>query len=446
MAESLNSPSSQANRRMTVIAALVVLSAGWFMWRAVLNSSPGRLDFVLVYSASRAWVTGANPYDLQDIARVWTEAGGPESRGPMTRVFPHLIYPPTTLLMLAPFGALPWKLAEPAWVIANVLFLGATIWAIASLAGFRRGQLRLLLFIAVSLCFMPVHTAFRHGQTPLYPLALITIGLALSRGAGQIGSGLLHSAATLIKPQMGLPFIALEFVRWRLRAVLWALAGLVIISAVSVLPFMLKGIDWWSSWQLNLQAVTAPGNQLDPTPANEWRYQMINLHVPLHGFIADRTVVNALVMAVVGVLGAVFFFWPPLSWKSVRPPLLMSASIVAVLSLLFVYHRYYDAVLLLLPLAWALGRVADRRNDRPGWLMLALIVPFMVNSATAIYWLDDTGRLPTWLMESTFWRIAVIPHQGWAILLMGVLLAWVRLREFKPSQNDNPATQASRGG
>jgi len=447
MAEPLNSPSSQSRSWVTaIVATLVVLSAAWFTWRAVIDDEPGRLDFVLVYSASRAWVTGANPYDLPDIARVWTESGGPEERGPMSRVFPHLIYPPPTLLMLSPFGALRWRLAEPVWVGANVLFLGVSIWAMARLAGFQRHQRRTWLFVALALAFMPVHTTFRHGQTPLYPLAFIALGLLASRTSRKVGSGLLQGMATLIKPQMGLPFVALEFVRWRFRAVGWAIVGMAIVGAISVMPFMLKGIDWWSAWQENLRAVTAPGNQLDPTPANEWRYQMINLHVALHGFIENRKIVNAMVVAVVVMLGGLFFFWPLRSWKSIRPPLLMSASMVAVLSLMFVYHRYYDAVLLLLPLAWATSQVARRRNDRAGWLMLLLIAPFMLNSASAVYWLDYSGRVPSWLTGSAFWRIAVIPHQGWAILLMGVLLAWVRLREIAPSLNNSPATQASRGG
>jgi len=433
MALSTDSPTSQAvatsHWKVVAWSVLVVVSAVLFTWRAVLDSEPGRLDFVLVYSASRAWVTGANPYDVADIAQVWIDAGGPMDRSPTSRVFPHLIYPPPTLLMLAPFGVLPWAWAEPVWVAANVMFLGVAIWAIASLAGFRWRQHRTWLFLAMALAFMPVHTTFRHGQTPLYPFAFMAVGLWLSRAAGQWAPGLLQGAATLIKPQLGLPFIALEFVRGRFRAVGWALAALAICCFLSVLPFLWKNIDWWSAWQGNLHAVTSPGNQLDPTPANPWRYQMINLHVPLHGFIGNRTVVGALVVAIVVLLGGAFFFHPLRQWKWIRPPLLMSASMVAVLSLLFIYHRYYDAVLLLFPLAWAVGRLGNRRDDRPGWLMLALLLPFMVNSASAMYWLDYSGRMPAWLTGSAFWRVAIIPHQGWAVLLMGVLLAWVRITQ-----------------
>src|SRR5678815_3103692 len=169
-----------------LIAALIGSLALFIVRGPVYETSSG-LDFILLYSASRAWVHGENPYDNEVVKRVWTESGGPAERGPGIRQEPSLIYPPPTLLMMAPFGALPWSIAEPAWIAANIGFLGVSIWSLARLAGFRLNQKRTWVFAIAALLFMPVHTTFRHGQTPLYVLAFLTLAATAGR-QGSSGS------------------------------------------------------------------------------------------------------------------------------------------------------------------------------------------------------------------------------------------------------------------
>jgi hypothetical protein len=66
------------------------------------------------------------------------------------------------------------------------------------------------------------------------------------------------------------------------------------------------------------------------------------------------------------VLGA----W--VAWQVTRPPYLSRAaacSLVACYAVLFFYHRYYDLVILILPLAYTAGR-ALAEQGRPRWLSL----------------------------------------------------------------------------
>ena len=51
-------------------------------------------------------------------------------------------------------------------------------------------------------------------------------------------------------------------------------------------------------------------------------------------------------------------------------------SIVSVLTLLPVYHRFPDAFLLVLPMAWAVGTLGTK-DDKLGRVALVLLLPFL---------------------------------------------------------------------
>src|SRR6185503_18584336 len=121
--------------------------------------------------------------------------------------------------------------------------------------------------------------------------------------------------------------------------------------------------------------------QGDPTTANPMRHQLLNLHVALHSFIENRMTVSLLVLLACAALASLFFRFWIWNFEERRNDLLLAFSMVSVLTLMVVYHRFYDGVLLLFPLAWAIGAVAKRGRDAvPGWCVLLFLVPFFTNA------------------------------------------------------------------
>jgi hypothetical protein len=86
------------------------------------------------------------------------------------------------------------------------------------------------------------------------------------------------------------------------------------------------------------------------------------------------------------------------------------------------YHRFYDAVLLLIPLAWAISAIAQRRTVAAAWGVLLLMVPFFLNAATVLKVMEQRAPLPAWLLDQWWWNTLVLPQQAWALLGMAVLL------------------------
>jgi hypothetical protein len=98
--------------------------------------------------------------------------------------------------------------------------------------------------------------------------------------------------------------------------------------------------------------------------------------------------------------------------------LLHSVSLLAVVQLLMIYHRDYDAVLLAFPLAWALSPQVPPGRAWPAVLLIAVFfVPFL----HVLHGLDQwTPILP--LSSTLFWQAVVWPYQTWALL---ALAAWL---------------------
>lgn len=418
-----------------LVGLLVLAAAAGFIARGPFRALSNPSDFILVYGPARTWLMGGNPYDMPQIDRVWLEAHGPPDLAPSRRDMPGLLYPPTTLPMLAPFAALTWPAAHRVWITANIAFVGVILWSVARIAGFHPRQRRTWLYVAGGLVFAPVHTTIHHGQTPLYVMAVGLVGFALAPAGARGGGGLLLGLAAGIKPQIGLPMLALEGVRARWRSVLIGSAALMVLLIAAIGPMTWRGVPWWDSWRDNLAAFRS-GGAGDPVAGNPYRHQLVNLQYPLTALLDNKTIGEVAALVIVAAF-AMLFFLPPAK-RMRQTSLLHSLSMVAVLSLMVVYHRFYDAVLLLIPLAWAIDGIARARRSALPWCALALLVPFFLNSTTALVWLRSAGHLPVWLVDCWCWEHLLLPHQGWALLALAVCLLVAQRRgsdDWRPAKS-----------
>lgn len=425
-------------------AALVVIGLGWFTWRGPVRAwTTGSNDLALLHSGAMAWLKGTSPYLPEQLDPLYLGAGGrpdyaPGVRGTQEWIYPpsaDLLYPPPTFALLWPIGLLSWSGAKLAWILVNALSTAAIAWSLVRIAGWRWSEWRSLLLAALVLIFMPVTTTIAHGQTALPPAALVFLAQAARlSGRGRL-CGLLLGVAVCLKPQVGLIFLGYELVKGRWKNALAGAIAAAVVSAVGIGRLMMAGVPWLAQLRENVRLFTTAAAG-DPTGANPFRYQMLNLHPLLHEAIADRTVVTALVWALVGGAGLLYLaLWRP--WKEDRREL-VSLSLAGVASLLVVYHRAYDAVLILPALVWCLdglpGRALSPVSRRsPGWLIgmvAAMLGVFFVPGPSALFVLARDGRIPAALSAHWSWEPLFLMHQVWALLVLGGLML-VRLALLK---------------
>jgi membrane protein implicated in regulation of membrane protease activity len=93
-----------------------------------------------------------------------------------------------------------------------------------------------------------------------------------------------------------------------------------------------------------------------------------------------------------------------------------------------VYHRYYDALVLMIPIASALAVV-----DRPGryWGSLAILfctAPFYVNWTFILETWIQSGRIPAIVAHSIWWNFFILPSQTWFLVAMVGVMLWLGWR------------------
>jgi hypothetical protein len=160
----------------------------------------------------------------------------------------------------------------------------------------------------------------------------------------------------------------------------------------------------------------------DFTERNPLRFSLINLQVLFYAMGHGAAAANALAFLISATL---FAIWLMLMLRSgsKNKDLLLPMSTLAVLSLFPVYHRLYDAFLLVFPLCWSLREFSGPRN-RVARGALLLMLPFLVPGGSALEQLRLSGRIPEAIAHSWYWTGIVMPHQIWSLLLLSGLLLW----------------------
>jgi hypothetical protein len=419
------------NPRLRRAALIILLLAGCavFAARGPLRAlSPGgNYDFTLIYGSARAWLTEGRPYETAAVSRAWESGRGPGSRDPtLTRGAGTLVYPPPTFPLLAPFAALPWPLASPLWTLCGVLMYLASVRIVGRLAGLRGDGL--LVYWTLAVWMGPAMTSIGTGQTAVPALFCIATGYAgIVRREPGLARGVLIGTGMCLKPQLGGLFTWYEAGRLRWRSFLGA-ALLGVVAAIGIGRMVAAGTPWASQLSGNIRAFTTL-DDANPTRSNPISYQLLNLAYPLHTLTDDRMLVKGAVYGIVGALCLSFFIVDRRRGgkSGDRPSELVSLSMVSVVTLLVAYHRYYDAVFLIFPLALALRGLAGRAGPAGRWVLcLLLTLCFVVPGGVMLMRAKDQGIVPASLTGTLFWRSVLVPYAQWALLALAVVLVCIR--------------------
>jgi hypothetical protein len=419
----------------TILAwALLLIAATAFVRRGVTKAGDRLWDFGIIYTSARAWLVGDDPYAQDALVRRWADAGGAPHMPTDLSWLPAVVAPPT-LVAMAPLAALDPPAARWGWLAISAASVATLIGATLRLADVSSWPARptTLLLVAWVLGLGPLHIGMLAGQPALPAAALIAAGVACALSRRDVAAGVLFGLAAAFKLQLGVPFVLLYayLCRWRVAG-----AGAIVFAlfiAIGLGRIAVAGIEreqWTAHWRTNLDTAHGAGGPNDYSAANYTRYHLLNLQLPLHAITHSRTAANAGAAAIFIALGLTFVrhTWRPSNDLSPRAPdELLAAAVVAVLCLLPVYHRYYDAAVLVVPIAWAARHA--RGGDPLAWparITGAILLTFLAPLAVA-HLPVRRGLLPTTIDANPLWNALVVPHHVYGLLaLAGVLLYAMR--------------------
>ncbi len=411
-----------------VLISLVLLAASEFVLRGPVRflQAADFNDFLSPYIQSKALIKGMDPYSPHVLLELWPGGDahrptffvkGLDDSSLVTRRGIPTAYPLSCLLLLAPLAVLPWPVAHVAWAIINVGLALLLIWTLFANARFQNTDWRAYVFVAFALALAPLQTGLATGSIAI--AAIVLCGIALTRDqCSTILPGVLLGLAICLKPQLGLPFVAYYLLRrhWRICGI--AAAAVATAFIVPITRLAVSGTPWLQNYRTDSRILLSTGILSDFTERNPIRFGLINLQVLFYAIFHHASAANILAVA---LSAALFGIWIWLLLRSDSREALLPMSTLLVLSLFPIYHRLYDAWILVFPLCWTLKEFAgvDRKFARAAFFLL---LPFLVPGGSALEQLQANHQVPEAISRSWYWTAIVMPHQIWFLLLLSLLL------------------------
>jgi len=157
------------------------------------------------------------------------------------------------------------------------------------------------------------------------------------------------------------------------------------------------------------------------------------LQVALYPLVHEKNATNLLVGS---ICGSLLFLWLVLALKIKPRDEFACLSALAVLTLLCVYNRFYDASLLLIPASWLFAKA---KSDRVAALGLALSAVFLVPGGTLLQNLQERGHLLPGIETSGLGQSLVMAHAVWCSVMIFSLLLYRMAVPSPTVSRDEPA-------
>ncbi len=392
-----------------VVSAFIFLAVG--AGRAFRFSH----DLVPVYTGAGCLLSGCNPYNTIQLEQQLFRRGGRAVDLPSWEI-DMPVYPPSTFLALSPLALIPYPLARLLWFLLNgSLFITSAAlvisvcptsyrWLASILGSFILGTSGILLVV---------------GQPATLSISLLIIGSYLLLRVRFLPlCALLLMISLAVKPQIG-GLIVLYFLAQRIywRYAFAALAGslVLLLSAVLILQVHPDSALWLSTLRGNLSSTLNSGGSADPRPANQVAIGDTNLQSLTSIFFANSRTFNFAAYAIFLVLLSVWIMAVARSNISPEMHYLALASL-SVLSLLPIYHRFYDTRLLLLTVPGVIAVFQKRRVL--GSLILVVTVLAVVSVQYRLqYFVIQRGEWQT-IMQHKFLFILLLRQQNIELLIL----------------------------
>jgi hypothetical protein len=410
------------------------------------SSSSAMQDFRVVYYPARCLMHGCDPYNETEVLRVLNAEGGnrPTDTPTVRQIVTHYIYPPTAFFFTVPIASLPWGPAHILWLtltVASLILASFLMWNLGAvyapvpsgvLVGFLLANTELIVIsgnsagIVVSLCVVAVWCVVQERYVSLGILCL-----AISLAIKPHDSGLVWL------------YFLLAGGIYRKRAI-QALLAMVALSLPVVLWTWRASPHWMQELKSNIALFSVHGGLTDPGPAAvaaNGPGMLTNLQAVISVFKDDPRFYNPVTYAIFVPLLLIWIFATLRSRPSLARVWLALAAI-ATLSMLPVYHRQYDAKLLLLTvpacaMLWVEGGLI-------GWLALLVtsagfVLTADLPQATLLVLVDKLHLGATGLSGQVQAALQAFPAPI-ILLVMGIFYLWVYFRRTAPD------TQPARSG
>lgn len=395
----------------TLLIVLILAAAGELGLRGFRRALSDMQDFAVIYSSTRAFETGKNPYDPSAMRVAWLEASNNQPGDPNPEDL--ALYPPTTYLLLSPLALMDWTHVRWAWLFINLICVAVLVVTLTRYWPGKLSSWKVACSTAVILGFGPIHTAIAKGQLAVLVAAILALAIVAEARHAVVLAPILIAFAASLKPQIAAPVVVLYLLQRQWRAIAVCAGATLGLLGIASLRLYWTGVSWMGSMFRNVGLAAQPGGVYDPSSTNPLAYQLVNASALLHVLTSNQAVIT-LLLASIGVL-VCFFLWKRGKYclDLLSDPTAFGAA--CVLGLVLVAHRYYDAAVLVFVFVWALREAFSWRSTGAlisiaGCLVMAFPVPALLISS-------GHSHAP-FAISQTLWDAVVLQHQSWVLLIV----------------------------
>jgi hypothetical protein len=226
-------------------------------------------------------------------------------------------------------------------------------------------------------------------------------------------------------------------------------------TVAAIFRLNVSQVHWLANYELDSRALLSSGVLGDFTELNRTRFGLINLQVGLYPWLHDRLITNmcALVFSI-ALFGCALFLMRKLQAKDD----LLCLSAITTLSLLPIYHRFYDAALLVVPLCWFVANLDPIRafraklcpsmlyTNKSSALGLLMIGVFFIPGGSLLEVLRDRSVIPVALNGYAWWNSLVMAHAVWCLVVLVFVLLYKAAKVDSEQASVSPLSAASEIG
>jgi hypothetical protein len=392
------------------IGALLFLVIGFFLER---ESNMAMIDFKGVYCSARCLLEGSDPYNEDQLQRVYLTEGGARPSDPavVRRVVIKNLYLPSGFVLTLPFAALAYGPSHVLWIwltAASLILAAFLIWTVSSKQAPTVSGLLIALFLANSASLLAV------GNPAGIALSLCIIAVWCFTQERFVLAGVVCLAVSLAsKPNDGglvWLYFLLACASYRKRSI----HTLILVAAMCV-PIVLwvssVAPHWSQEQHSNLLLTTTNGDLNDPGPDStnlRGLGTLIQLQTFTSMFWSDPRIYNGVVYLICVPL---LFVWMFITLRARPSPThaWLALAVIAALSPLPLYHRIHDARILLLTLPACALLWAER--GAIGWLAV------LINAAGTL----SFGEIPSMIRLSLVSKLHPPATSLWSKIPMAIL-------------------------
>lgn len=422
------------------VALLLCLAFSVSLAYQMRQSDPGRMlmvDFGGVYYGAHCALRHIDPYDPVAVLQEFESEGGrflanPNAARESRYAVTWDVYLPSALFVVIPLAFLPWAVAQNLWILLTAALLALAAVLMLNLGGKTAGLLSCCL---IGFMLANCELLFKVGNVAGAAISLCAIAAwCFLKRRYELAGVVLLAISLLLKPHDA-GFIWLFFLLsggiMRKRA-LQTVALTAVLGLCSALWITHSSPHWTRELHANLAAVSLPGGTSDPGLSgitSRGIVPIVSLQSDVSIFVSNPRFYNLLAYLAGGILilvWAIAVLRRPFS----REGALLSLAAVSVLTLLPIYHRTYDAKLLLFAVP-ACALLWTARYPRR-WLALVLTaagifftsdIPVALSLKLAEPLPNNPPALPGKLLDLALLRPAPV-----FLLALGCFYLWIYLR------------------